>query len=789
MFRLIYFSLFSLMLIFSTGCKANELINSSLMNKSESTNKFLNCNDFKFLWVEAEDTTDHSFYGHASFQPTPAGISPWIFAPPEEKEKLKLIASNGAFFHIDIKESPWHKEGHYIKYEVIIPEERNYSLYVRERIIAETSPVKWRFDDGKWHTVKDFKELPDSQDSKKERKLAIRWVKYGNISLSRGRHILHLVIEKNYASRYFKQIDVFVLAKDTFTPGGIIKPEGTIEQIELPSRITLVPDKIINERFHDFHRGIVFIPNEFVWLEKKYEALSKEIFPLMKDLGLTFTRFGLDSRFMYSGPNIFTSIHNDKILNWLHKNYKVTINNQEELENFLNSLNEKERETLSEKFYRFVKEKSIIIREPVGYNEEYMGRLDKILDFYNTQGIKVILCLEDVPRWLSSNPLDPEGTRKEHWAKTYWQYAPKDFVGYTNLWKVIIEDFTNKYPNIIRYWEVENEPEVPDSLIIESKHHRDSESYIQKKEEIYLKMYDAAVEAVLKTTPRIKIGGPAATKILCEDRYILSQYIELLVKHCAQNKKKLDFISWHRYSDEPITYKNEIQRGRQFLDYYGLKNTELIIDEWALAISPKINIIDGITEYEKMLLRIGDNNVNAAYAAAVLQTMIDSGLDQSVYQGIHSEGRDVGDFYPGMGLSVESYEHKNPIKPPRYIKRSIYYTFKMFSMLDNKRILVNLNNSVNMGAIATKSDDAKQINLLIWNYDITERKINRKVEINLPGVKKIKYDRYLIDSHHTLFGAEELEMVEDDVISDNVIELELETNSVTFLKINLRGEK
>ncbi|MEW6617753.1 MAG: hypothetical protein AB1422_00105 [bacterium] len=766
-------SLFFIILIPSTG-----------NYKSEATNKFLNSNDFKFLWFEAEDTIDHSFYYSLSEH----GVEPGLLASPESKKRLKSIVSNGFYFNINTDENPWHKDGHYLKYEVNILEERDYVLYVRERIVSQTSPIKWRFDEGKWHSIKDFKELPNSQSHEEERKLGIRWVKYGNIFLSRGRHILQLVIEKNHTSTYFKQIDAFVLAKNNFTPNGIQKPQGTIEQIELPSTITLAQDKIINERFHDFQKGVVFIVSAFVWLGKRYKGLSKEIFILMKDLGLTFTRFSLDTHFMYSVPNIFTSIHKDKIKNWFWKNYKVNIQNQEDLEDFINSLNQKEKEILIKKFYRFVKKEDIIIREPIGYDKEYMQRLDEILDFYNTHNIKAILCLANVPRWLSSNPLSPEETKKEYnYSKHYWEYAPKDLVSYTNLWKIIIEYFTHKFPNVVQYWEVLNEPEIPVGFFIESKHSIHSDSYQREKLEIYLKMYNSAVESALRIMSPIKIGGPASIKV-GEDKYKMLKYVEMLIKHCAKNNKKLDFISWHKYSYEPIAYKNDIQMVRQMLSHYGLANVELIIDEWALSLVPYINITDGVTKNEEMILQIADNNVNAAYAAAVLQTMIDNELDHSVYHCLIESGtREIGDFYPVWGLLVESHEPKNPTLPPRYIKKAIYYTFKMFNMLDNNRISVDIDNALNMGAIATKSDNGKQISLLIWNYDITERKINRKVKIKLSGDKKIKYDRYLIDSQHTLFGAKELARVENDVLCNDMIDLDLETNSVTLIRINIGG--
>ncbi|MEW6606641.1 MAG: hypothetical protein AB1414_04180 [bacterium] len=61
------------------------------------------------------------------------------------------------------------------------------------------------------------------------------------------------------------------------------------------------------------------------------------------------------------------------------------------------------------------------------------------------------------------------------------------------------------------------------------------------------------------------------------------------------------------------------------------------------------------------------------------------------------------------------------------------------------------------------------------------------MEIKIPGVKNIKYDRYLIDSEHTLFGAEELARVENDVLCNDMIDLDLETNSVTLIRINIGG--
>jgi hypothetical protein len=300
----------------------------------------------------------------------------------------------------------------------------------------------------------------------------------------------------------------------------------------------------------------------------------------------------------------------------------------------------------------------------------------------------------------------------------------------------------------------------------------DNKHYRAEKRQSYLKMYDAALEGALKANPNIKIGGPAGIT----PRGHGISYIEPLIKHCAESRKQLDFVSWHIYYEQPILYKNEIQWVRHLLDKYGLKNVELIIDEWDTECIPFY--YKHCEKDKEWIIKLYEGNFKAAFVAATLQTMVDSKLDVSVFwplrQGIAIPVR-------VEGLVIErSSDHS-------FIKRPAWYAFKMFNMLYNKRIEVNIDSRQNIGAIATISDDEKYISLLIWTYDPLERIPKRNIRIKLPfKAKKIKYDRYLIDSNHTLLGAEKLEMVEEDVIASESINLTLQTNSVTLLKIKLK---
>jgi len=731
--------------------------NLSIIDKIETIN---NSNNFKFLWFEAEDAIDHSFYDSRQ------GIKPELFVSPEVKEKIKNIASNGYWFQISTNGDPWYKDGHYIKYEVSIPEEGKYSLYVREQIVSETSPVKWRFDEGQWNIIKDYTILLNPQKS--QYKMGIKWLNYGDIFLSKGKHIFQLVIEKNYNSTYFKQIDAFVLARDKFIPNGIIKPKGTVDMVKLILQqsvsITLTPKEVINNRFHDFNRGVSFLMEWFLFCEDTHPKLyEKEILKLMEDIGLHLTRYSPYMHRIFPYPDFSSSPQWNKIKNWFLER-GVEVKNNNDILNYGKSHVGKKRDNLVKDFYRFIEEENITFNKLVP-DSTYLSKIDKYYIPGHTNK-KIIQMLGDVPLWLSTNPLSKEYPDL---------YLPRDYEIYSKIWEMLVDYFTTKHPNAIQYWEVLNEPEGGGLRIKGIPYWWSSK--LQDREKLlktYLEIYDTAVRGALKANPKIKIGGPASLEGPGNDPWERRTFIEALIKHCAEHKIKLDFISWHVYYSDPITYKNKIHVVKSLLDKYGLENVELIIDEWAIGFP---QIADKSSNYKKSILHITDTNINAAFAANCLQTMMDSRLTHSNFHSlIHSPGY-------ASGLLIENLN-----KFPVYTKKPIYYTFKMFNMLDNKRIAVDIDNALKLGAIATKSDDEKQINLLIWNYDITERAINRKIEIKILGTNKIKYDRYLIDSKHTLFGAEELEKVESETISDSIVKLELDTNSVTLLRINLNNQ-
>ena len=179
------------------------------------------------------------------------------------------------------------------------------------------------------------------------------------------------------------------------------------------------------------------------------------------------------------------------------------------------------------------------------YTEDANGRpvydwkiVDRIFDTYLAAHARPFVEIGFMPEALSTNP-EPY-TR--HWPKPDdgkgWSYPPKDYAKWGELVRQWVLHSIERYgrAEVERWsWEVWNEPDI---------------SYWRGTPEEYDKLYDYSADAVKRTLPTAKIGGPGSTG---PNAQRAGEFLRQFLEHCAHGTNAatgktgapLDFITYH----------------------------------------------------------------------------------------------------------------------------------------------------------------------------------------------------------------------------------------------------
>lgn len=189
--------------------------------------------------------------------------------------------------------------------------------------------------------------------------------------------------------------------------------------------------------------------------------------------------------------------------------------------------------------------------KPVQYQLTFLRpqyiRIDHLFDFYTTEE------LDNVVETILSTGAKPFFSLTDPDSVTDWESAVTSLVYRYSV--------TKNIDNI--YYEVLNEPDLYNQM-----HYKKNPNYL----EFYGKTADAVAKGA-KDRP-YKIGGPATSGYY-------KNWIMHLFEYCINNGKRLDFISWHKYSKDVNSYLTDIEDLNKLLSKYPIYNDiEKIISEF-----------------------------------------------------------------------------------------------------------------------------------------------------------------------------------------------------------------
>ena len=140
---------------------------------------------------------------------------------------------------------------------------------------------------------------------------------------------------------------------------------------------------------------------------------------------------------------------------------------------------------------------------------------------------------------------------------------PRDFRKYAEICSHIVahmnEGWANGHTFGIRYWEIWNEPDIP-------------QCWAGTDEEMF-ELYRVISSTLKREHPDIKIGGLALTSPW-------SRMFGPFLRFVKENGCPLDFISWHGYCHTPQKAVEASEKAAELMDKYGFSEVESIFNEW-----------------------------------------------------------------------------------------------------------------------------------------------------------------------------------------------------------------
>jgi xylan 1,4-beta-xylosidase len=185
--------------------------------------------------------------------------------------------------------------------------------------------------------------------------------------------------------------------------------------------------------------------------------------------------------------------------------------------------------------FRYVRFHAILHDELGVYNEDEHGEpvynfayVDEVYDGLLSNGIRPVVEISFMPKKLAFNPdaLHP------FWYKPNVS-PPKSWERWDGLMTHFAQHLVDRYgiDEVSQwYFEVWNEPNI------------DFWGGIPRQES-YFELYDHTARALKSVDQRIRVGGPATAA---------AAWVDDFLKHAAENKSPVDFVSSHGYADDTV---------------------------------------------------------------------------------------------------------------------------------------------------------------------------------------------------------------------------------------------
>jgi xylan 1,4-beta-xylosidase len=359
-----------------------------------------------------------------------------------------------------------------------------------------------------------------------------------------------------------------------------------------------------------------------------------------------------------------------------------------------------------------------IFQDEVGiYDEDATGNpiynfsyVDQIYDGLLANGVKPFVELSFMPRKLAAAQI-----LHPFWYKQNIS-PPKDW----NKWADLISAFTRHLVDRYGidevsqwYFEVWNEPNW-DFWAGEPK------------QATYWQLYDGAARAIKAISPRLRVGGPSTAQ---------TAWVADFIRHCAEDKVPVDFVSTHVYGDDPVklVFGTDEKIPRDQMVYRAVRKVR---DQVAGSAMPNLPLI--FSEYNATYTTapdITDSVFMGPWLANTIRQLdgLTSMMSYWTFSDVFEEqGVVKTPFYGGYGIVAEGG-----------IPKPAFNVFKVLHKLGQQRIAVDSDT-----LLATRRTDGTLV-LAVWNYDPPgEEGPSKTVALQLSGIQPHEASIWRVDRDH-----------------------------------------
>jgi hypothetical protein len=380
-------------------------------------------------------------------------------------------------------------------------------------------------------------------------------------------------------------------------------------------------------------------------------------------------------------------------------------------------------------------------------------RLDPYMDALARTGAKVVAAITIKPKPLYPK-IDP----------SVWR--PNDVAE----WQRVVAALVKRYSvdkSIVTHWEIGNETDIGEN---------GGCPYLIRDVGDYAEYYRMTIEPILATFPGAKVGGPAVADA---GGPLLAAFIE----RCAADRTRLDFVSWHLYSDDPDRHAGLVTKYRKLLDEkFPDRRPEMFVTEWNKGFE-RVSVEERAFAPRR-----------AAAAAATVLALTDAGVDYSFYYHLWDQTCYVDDFKPFFADPNIMYHHWNEV-PHRFglfgvagEVRPQYFVYQVLSKIGTRRLPASCDDA-DLRTLAGRDGDDGAVRLVNYNKTAsTDRIASVRCDGLPPGVRQLRTWR--IDAGNNAAPRQaalsRVETREVDVRDTFTCQVSCPADSVTLVRLDRR---
>jgi xylan 1,4-beta-xylosidase len=400
------------------------------------------------------------------------------------------------------------------------------------------------------------------------------------------------------------------------------------------------------------------------------------------------------------------------------------------------------------------------------YSEDASGNaiyswviLDRIFDTFHAARIRPLVEIGFMPEALSTHP-EPYRHDFPRVGEIYtgWAYPPKDYRKWSELVFQFVQHLQRRYGAAevkTWLWEVWNEPDI---------------GYWKGTRGEYFKLYDITADAVLRALPEAQIGGPETTG---PGNANAADFLRAFLEHCAHEKNyangklgsHLDFISFHP-KGSPTWQRDHVQMG---------------ISRQLSAIEQGFKIVASFPEWQRTPIILGESDPEGCAACSGEknpQNLYRNGPLYGAYtvevlNNIMALARQEGINFRGAVTWAFEFEDQPPFAGFRElatsgVDKAVLNAFRMLGLLGNERVKTSSSGTLSseeivragvrgrsdINAIATRKDEAREVEILIWNYNDDDVPAGgASIDLVVSGLpmsaKRALLEHFRVDSTHS----------------------------------------